>query len=180
MVQLDWSAIAAWVQALGSIAAIGASAWIVQRQHHLEKKLQREAEREKLLERIDVVLAFSALAHTLIEEYKNTCAPHCSALVFESELFNKARFNIFRESLAAFPVHEIGDATLIAIFIEIKVIYQYAYNDFKAVKNNCRSDDLLRQCFGNFSDCLGKIDECNKKLIAVKSAINQATGLIKR
>ncbi|MGO4609417.1 hypothetical protein AB4142_24040 [Variovorax sp. 2RAF20] len=35
---------ASWVQAIGSIAAIGAAAWVVQRQHNLEKARTAEAE----------------------------------------------------------------------------------------------------------------------------------------
>ena len=75
--QMDPAAWAAWVQAIFSVVAIAATAWVVKRQHELER--ERDAERDRLaaVARMNAALLVSSLQFNRLTNFRDqTLAPH--------------------------------------------------------------------------------------------------------
>jgi hypothetical protein len=95
---------AAWVQAIGSIAAISAAIVIAGHES-----------RERRRQRVDLIAQFAALAIPLIEE----CEPGLH-LIPEEYAGDTSKLKRLCETLDAIPLHEIGDGTAAVLFWNLR------------------------------------------------------------
>lgn len=102
---------AAWVQAIGSITAILASAGFVRWQHELEQERNREADRETRRRKLDVVVELArATAHSI--QYVRGYFPSREAvhdIADERKVFDAPVADDLGSLLSSIPLHELDD-----------------------------------------------------------------------
>ncbi|WP_454752092.1 hypothetical protein [Cupriavidus necator] len=105
-VPYDRNAMASWVQAIGSIAAIGAGAWFVQ----FQARLQRRAKLQAVLAIVDTCLK-AMLPKQVVPQDDNAAYNVYSGL-------NPNPIAYAYENLKAFPLHEIPSSEAIVAVSE--------------------------------------------------------------
>ncbi len=108
----DW---AAWVQALGSIAAI-AGAWLIGKSQAKAAFLHalRLRERERY-DRVHAVFPIAARAHELIAELD--AEPYDE---YYKERYSEASFRVCMKAIEAIPLHELGNFGLVEGYMEMQ------------------------------------------------------------
>lgn len=113
---IDWQAIAAWVQALGSIGAIWAAGRVVVRQQRLS--------REQVIEG---VLAAIGIAHDLLTEAAATARDQEQKNGFRT--FDPERFTDALAWLISATPHVVGDLRLVELVSEYPPMLRKAYGE---------------------------------------------------
>lgn len=115
--ELRSEAAGAWVQALGSIAAIAASVALVNMQHRHEKQAEEKRKQERRINLVFMaVLAGEELVEALLE--LKSLADNQDVPADETLLFSAERFSHIYQSLDALPLEDmhIMDAQSAAMF----------------------------------------------------------------
>jgi hypothetical protein len=98
---------AAWVQAIGSIGAIAAAIYILDRQNRNAEKLQRRAEDISVLRKYSGIAAIVDHANDLIQDARvRLCDPHMRADFFGIS-YSPAAFHDVERALVAIPLHDL-------------------------------------------------------------------------
>jgi hypothetical protein len=137
MSNMSSSEIAAWVQAVGSILALGAAIWIVDRQHQSAIVLQRLTKQSVVVERAEVV---SELMNAISKDVKDTMKliPDRDALVDIGSgrvYFDHTTLSRIDFALAAIPLHELESPLLVRDIInQTANVRQFRENVEKAIR----------------------------------------------
>jgi hypothetical protein len=108
----DW---AAWVQALGSIAAI-VGAWLIGKSQSKAAFLRalRLRERERY-DRVHAIFPIAARAHELITELD--AEPYD---LYYKDRYSEASFRVCMKAIEAIPLHELGNFGLVEGYMEMQ------------------------------------------------------------
>ena len=148
------SGLASWVQAVGSIVAIGSTAALVQWQHELERKRAREADidirQRKLSVIVELVRATSFHAKWLQESLPDRDAIH--AIGEHARPFDRKLIASLGAQLEMIPLHELDDPTFAAqVLILTSLCVEMRDKLFKALELHRRMSAVD---FANLFDSL--------------------------
>jgi len=113
MTASEW---AAWVQAIGSIMAIGAAGWLP-----LWHRDKLEERRQKSL--LTTLCALSAAAESMTRHIESVIRDEASRRG-ESMLGDKSQYKPLLQSVTGFPSHELTDGTALAQLFELRRIVE--------------------------------------------------------
>ncbi|MDO8065590.1 hypothetical protein [Janthinobacterium sp. SUN206] len=110
----DWSG---WVQAIGSIAALGVAIFVMSRQNRHAAKLLIDADKRALLRRAQAVSAILDRAHEQIPELceliANSVAIRNEGLVRSTMATAKYLLKEVQAAIRAIPAHELGSYEMV-------------------------------------------------------------------
>lgn len=135
--------VAAWVQAVGSLVAIGAAivlAWWQQRENRAAQ--ERQAERQ----RRDKIDGFAALVEQIYRElFKAKCAANSGDwLPFIISRYNRDRLHRYSTSLDSAPIYEAGNWRIVSALISVQDAAHQAIDLLNRLQDqNVRSPSLI-------------------------------------
>ena len=109
---------AAWVQAVGSLLIIGATAWIAS-QKSWEFRERDRLERRRLKESVAILArSFLASFQIFLRELKPTTAGDPRGALLRT--YAPTDFEVAMDGLAQVPLHQIDDADLITLILRLR------------------------------------------------------------
>jgi hypothetical protein len=118
----DW---AAWVQAIGTIAAI-LSAYLIGARQSKDARLQVEdGERRALRRKNDAYLAVAEVAYKRADSLRPAFSGLSGNELMLAFLFNESEFNTARLAMNAIPLYELGNTDAILNFTAFKDAFGY-------------------------------------------------------
>lgn len=109
---------AAWVQAVGAIIAIAATAWIASRETRETHK--REAIKKQQLWESIATISENGIA--AFKKLNDACSPYGDQRAKFIEHYTPSDFDVPIDALASIPLHEIGDTNLITAVVNMRGI----------------------------------------------------------
>lgn len=127
--------LAAWVQAVFSVVAIGAAIWIERASHRRERRVARDARMQKLA-------VFRNLAAVAMRYVNETAS---SVLTAERDRFERRRDSAIT-ALEAIPLHEITQPELIFQFTEMRLHNRRYWEEFMKPQPLYDEETIVRRC----------------------------------
>ncbi|WP_295936982.1 hypothetical protein [uncultured Xanthomonas sp.] len=187
---MDWTATAAWVQAVGSILAVGAAIWIGNRQHRQNVELV-ESERERVdardRQRDLAVRNLAATAIAMLDQPLSALETLHRGAIDSAESGHRAALQDDEERLqGAFEhVHAMSEIVL-AQFIELKQIYYAAgpvqgvshYHITAALKDLSKAAKTAAQTLRNtyYGAAEATIFSLVENIVEARESINEDLG----
>jgi hypothetical protein len=126
---------AAWVQAVGSVAAILGAFVIGERQSRAAREHALELDRVAQKRKNDSVLAIAAAAHQHVIEISNAFQGEAINLMYLALEYNHRNVDDVIDAIAAVPLHELGSADAVTSLLGIKTalmrVHEIADNALK-------------------------------------------------
>lgn len=161
----DW---AAWVQAIGSIGAVGVAIYISWAQAKNDRDRERAraaAENDGILMNVPAVLQNAA---KIIDEMPDSTASDPVIERYLKEVFSRAQFAIATQALAAIELHRLKWWRAVELVLEMRQLF----SDADVVVNTLNSDFANRERRPEWRKGLDKIGNYKRSSADIASNVN--------
>lgn len=172
---------ASWVQAIGSILAVGAAAWVAVFQKYNTDRQSKLDKLESKMERLSAVEAIAASAHSMLVTMQWAFDDDDVDAYFDTQ-YSEDAFTYALESIKAVPLHELGSYGMVAGLVNladaVSLTMRFA-TDF-IDPNNRENAKAAEQAEKYFSSVKQHADnsyqEVKEAALVAKRAYNGALG----
>ncbi|SFB40114.1 hypothetical protein SAMN04515620_1672 [Collimonas sp. OK607] len=166
---------AAWVQAVGSVGAIGAAIYVLDRQNKNATKLLQRTEDMSILRKYAGIAALVDHANNLIQESGGRIRPPNDLSRYFFRSHNEAAYSDVKNALLAIPLYDLWSYDMVVGVREMCDVVQAAINTLDQMGSSPNAlGDYHKVAFSHFSALVVQSSEAHEK---VRLAIQTLGGM---